>query len=117
MRLLQLPRSVRNPLSALGALIALIGTLVGGVLLVVHYLEPHHNPYFGIFLFLIVPVFVVAGLVLMPLGAWRQRRRRLRGEGQAESEWPVVDLNRPTHRNVLAIFTVGTAVMLVLSAV
>src|SRR5262249_58373017 len=39
------------------------------------------HPYAGIALFLILPIFFVAGLVLMPLGAlWRRRRLRRSGE-------------------------------------
>jgi len=110
-----LPRSVRNPVSALGALIAIIAALLGGILLVVHYFEPRHNPYFGIFLFLVVPTFLVVGLLAIPAGAWWQRRKRLKGGGE-EPEWPVMDLNKIPHRNALAIFIVGTVIMLTLSA-
>ncbi len=113
---ISLPRSVRNPLSALGALVALIAALLGGVLLVVHYFEPRHNPYFGIFLFLVVPAFLAVGLAAIPVGAWRQRRRRLRAGAAEEPAWPVFDLNRASNRNALAIFAVGAVVMIALSA-
>jgi hypothetical protein len=113
---ISLPRSIRNPLSALGALVALVAMLVGGVLLVVHYFEPRHNPYFGIFLFLVVPGFLFAGIVMVPLGAIRARRRRLSREGAAEGAWPLLDLNRPAHRNAFVLFSAAAAVMAVLSA-
>ena len=39
----------------------------------------HTNPYMGILFFLILPSIFLVGLVLIPLGAWIERRRRARG--------------------------------------
>ena len=113
--MLKLPPSAYNPLSALGAAVALVCALVGAVLLSAGFLfEEQHNPYFGIFLYLVLPAFLVLGLLLIPIGMIRRRRRR----GIEPSErWPVIDLNRPAHRNATLVFVAGTALFLALSGV
>ena len=45
----------------------------------------------------------MVGLVLIPIGIWRHRRRI--AAGQASDEWPVIDLRLPRTRTV--IFVVG----------
>lgn len=37
------------------------------------------NPYLGLLLFVAVPAVFLAGLLLIPLGLWRQRRRMAAG--------------------------------------
>ena len=113
---ISLPPSVRNPLSAWGALVAIIAMVLGAILLTVHYFETDHNAYFGIFVFMVVPAFLFAGLFAIPIGALRERRRRQRGGAADEPLWPVWDLNKRSYRHALAIFAVGTVVMITLSA-
>ena len=43
------------------------------------------NPYFGLLLFVAVPAVLVFGLLLIPLGVWRQHRRG------GSVEWPHID--------------------------
>ena len=40
----------------------------------------HTNPYIGIVFFLILPGIFIFGLILIPLGAWIERRRRAAGQ-------------------------------------
>jgi len=46
-----------------------------------------------------VPAVFLTGLVVIPIGAWRQRRRI--AAGKATAEWPVVDLRLPRTRSVI----------------
>ena len=48
----------------------------------------HSNPYIGIFFFHILPAIFLIGLVLIPLGAWIERRRRAAGRKPSEVQWP-----------------------------
>lgn len=111
------PRLVYNPLSALGALIAVIAALTFLVLYGVSASGSESNPYFGIWLFMVVPVFLILGLVLVPLGMWREARRRQR-EGDTDiPRWPRIDLNQPRTRNAVWVFAAGTVVFLIMTAV
>jgi len=64
----------------------------------------HTNPYLGILFFLVLPGVFVVGLVVIPLGAWLERRRRARGRTPSQLHWPRIDLNDPIHRRA-AVFT------------
>src|SRR5207245_10619384 len=55
--------------------------------------RPTH-PYAGILFFLVLPAVFVVGLLLIPLGIVRQRRR-LRRRGGLPHEFPRVDLREP----------------------
>jgi hypothetical protein len=61
----------------------------------------HTNPYIGILFFLVFPTFFGAGLLLVPVGALLERRRRRAGRGPSELHWPRVDLNDPHQRRVV----------------
>jgi nitrate/TMAO reductase-like tetraheme cytochrome c subunit len=77
------------------------------------------SPYIGIAAFLVLPGFFILGLLLIPFGAWLERRRaRLAAErGEAIPHLPVIDLNDdPTRRRVL-VFIVLTALNFVILGV
>src|SRR2546428_72314 len=59
------------------------------------------NPYIGLLLFITIPVIFIAGLLLIPLGAWLAVRR-LRRHPEATIDWPVIDL-RNSHQRHLAV--------------
>jgi hypothetical protein len=77
------------------------------------------GPYAGIITFLIIPAFFVLGLLLIPVGLWRERRRErlARERGEAAPAFPVIDLNRARTRKGLLIFVVLTAINLVVLSV
>ena len=86
--------SLRNLLSLTGiglttAAVAAFLILFLGDLLGLHTT----NPYMGIVLFIVLPVFAVIGLLLIPVGAVFERRRIRRG--QPASVWPRIDFNNP----------------------
>jgi hypothetical protein len=107
---LPMPDLARNPTSWVGA--ALV-TLSATLFLLVFAFELagwHTNPYIGIVFFLVMPSLFVLGLVLIPLGMWREGRARARGVVRAPWHWPVVDLRNPRQRRIL-----GTTVLLTLA--
>lgn len=56
----------------------------------------HTNPYLGIVTFVLLPVTFVIGLLLIPLGLWRARRRA--AATGVVRVWPSIDLSRPAVR-------------------
>src|SRR6187431_2209997 len=103
-----LPKAVRNPISLAGIAIATAGAIVFLVLLALELSGQIINPYAGLLVFVAVPAFFVLGLLLIPIGAVRQRRRV--AAGLATDEWPVIDLRMPRTRSVILAVSLITFV-------
>lgn len=106
--MLDLPSGVRNPLSLIGIAITTAMAVVFFVLLALEIAGQLRNPYLGLLLFVAVPAVFVLGLLLIPIGAWRQRRRI--ASGRATGDWPVIDLRLPRVRSIILGVTVLTLV-------
>jgi hypothetical protein len=112
-----LPRRSYNFITITGALIAVIAGVTGGVLLLVGLFEKNTNPYFGIFLYGVIPAILIVGLLLIPFGIYREWRKEKRGEIRQPLKWPLLDLNNPRQRRAAFIFTLGTSIFIIISAV
>jgi nitrate/TMAO reductase-like tetraheme cytochrome c subunit len=113
---LRLPDSYYNPVSYTGTVIALIAFFMFIFLYVIASLSSVDRAYVGIVLFIVIPAFIILGLLLIPLGMWRFIRLRRRQGKALDRGFPVLDLNRPGHRTGTIIFTLGTTIFLFLSA-
>jgi len=110
----------RDPLGLAGAALTSASAVLFLVLYGIDLVGPEGSgPYRGIITFLIIPAFFVVGLLLMPVGLWRERRRERLAEerGEAAPAFPVIDLNRSRTRKALLIFVALTAVNLVVLSV
>jgi hypothetical protein len=109
-------RLIRSPLSIAGMVLTTISAVVFLVVFIADLLGFHTNPYLGILFFLILPAFFVLGLILIPLGAWIERRRRAAGKKPAELQWPRIDLNKPEQRvAAVAIFALTMVNIVIVS--
>src|SRR5689334_15707550 len=108
------PGSFYNLITLIGVAIAglSIGVIVFMVLLEATSENP--NPYMGIFAFTIVPVFLVIGLIMIPIGIRREHRRERLGKPHG-LHLPVIDFNNPRHRTAVTAIAMGT--LLVLSVI
>jgi hypothetical protein len=105
------PASFYNILTLVGSAISAIAI---GLILFMVLLEAtseNPNPYMGIFAFVIIPVFLVIGLLLIPLGIMREHRRERLGKPHG-LRLPQLDLNNPRHRTALTTFSLGTFLFL-----
>src|SRR5262245_16727043 len=93
-----LPSAVRNPLSLIGVALTTSMAIVFLALLLLEMFGQINNPYFGLLLFVAVPAVFLLGLLLIPIGAWRHKRRLARGEAE---DWPVIDLRLARTRAVI----------------
>ncbi len=115
---MKLPRSYYNYTSYIGTLIAVISLFMFLFLGIVGYFFEQSNSYLGLFTYIIIPAFLLLGLILIPIGMFVQTKRRKRKEPSPERKaWPVLDLNVKRYRNAFAIFGVGTLVLLLLTAI
>ncbi len=114
---IKLPHSSQNWISLIGATIALISLFMIIFLFVITAFSAQGRSYLGLVTYIILPVFLIIGLLLIPLGMYLKVRRNKKKNILPVSGWPQVDLNDIRHRNAFFIFTVGTTIFLFLSAV
>lgn len=105
---------LRHPVSLAGAALATVSGVLVVVLFAASLLGLEGGPYLGILAYLVLPALLVAGLVLVPVGAALERRRlvRLAARGAPEPPLPVMDLNQPRTRWRLLVFLGLTTVNL-----
>jgi len=113
---------MRHPLSFAGAALATVAGVGVAALFGASLFGFHGGPYIGIAAFVVLPTVLVLGLVLIPIGLWLARRRRLRreqeGGGEGFPRYPIIDLNDPRTRVVALAFVALTTVnvLLILAA-
>lgn len=107
--------SFNNWISASGAVLA-VGALFSFALLVwMDFTQGDSNPYLGILTYIVAPVFLIAGLATIFVGAWMQRRYAIKHAHAQPDRWQL-NLDDPRQRRYLAIFATGATVFLILSA-
>ncbi|MBI9033321.1 MAG: NapC/NirT family cytochrome c [Bacteroidales bacterium] len=114
---MKLPRSVYNWTSVIGLTIAIISLFMIGFLFVISMFLDQGGSYLGLFTFIILPVFLIVGLLMIPVGMWITVKRNKKIDLLHGLSWPIVDLNDLHHRNAFAIFVVGSVFLLLVSAV
>jgi len=106
-----------NWISLIGSGIALVSFSIIAFLYVLDLTSAHNSPYFGIITYMILPVGVFLGLVLIPVGMVLERRRRKQDKGPILPTKLTVDFTNPRHRNAFIGFMIVTAIFLIGTAV
>jgi len=98
----RLPKILSNPVSLTGLIIAVfnIGFIV--FLTIVEAMSSRAHPYADLVIWLILPAFVLCGVVLMIVGMRRERRKEISG-APAEPRFLVIDFNDPKHRKTAVV--------------
>jgi NapC/NirT cytochrome c family, N-terminal region len=112
---MKLPPSSKNWLSIIGSIIATINLLLILLLFLISTIFNKGNTNLGLFIYIILPGFLLFGLILIPIGMFLERKRIFRSLTHEAARLPYIDLNDPSHRNAFIIFTVTTIVVLFLS--
>ncbi|MEN8156363.1 MAG: NapC/NirT family cytochrome c [Bacteroidota bacterium] len=73
--------------------------------------------YLGLFVFIILPVFLVMGLIMIPVGMIRRTRRVKRAEETGETIGVVLDMNNRRHWNATAVFIFLSFLFLLLTGI
>lgn len=109
------PSLWRNPLSIVGGWLTTLSAFAFIVYFVIESLGLIDNLYSGLFGFVAIPAVLVFGLILIPLGIWREGRRRARGA--APWSWPTINLANSRTQQVLIGVLALTAVNLAIVGV
>jgi hypothetical protein len=112
---LRLPSTTKNWLTIIGAIIAVINFLLIILLFIISTVFSQANTSLGLYIYIILPGFLVLGLIMIPVGMLGERRRMLKKTEPGAKRLPYIDLNDPRHRNAFVIFTVSTIIILFLS--
>jgi len=112
----RLPRLLHNRLSYAGTAIAVLALILFVFLFVLHsFTGAAQAPYAGLIIFIFVPAVLILGLVLVPVGMLVEWRRLRRTGVRSIPRFPIVDLNDASQRNAVAMFAVGSMLLLFLS--
>jgi hypothetical protein len=108
----------QNPISLVGTALAVASLTLIITLFGIQMMGFEGGPYLGILTFLVMPVFFVTGLLLIPVGIMRQRKRMAQqaAAGEAPPLFPIIDLNHETTRKSVIIFLVLTVVNIIVIA-
>jgi hypothetical protein len=115
---MKLPQSLKNWTSFLGAVLASISLLIIVFLFFMNLIFDAGSSYLGIFIYIILPVFMIIGLILIPVGMlFHRRKKKVEVQSEDHLEWPRIDFNDRGVRNAAAIFGAGTIILILLSAI
>ncbi len=110
------PSLLQNWISLLGIILGASSGFAAACLIAIDYFRSFTNPYMGILTYLVAPAFLVAGLLLISVGAlWERRRRRRMRPGEIP-RYPRLDLNVPRQRITFMAVSVATFLFFILTA-
>jgi hypothetical protein len=112
---MKLPPSSKNWLTIIGSIIAGMNLALIIILFIISSIFNKGNTNLGLFIYIILPGFLIFGLLLIPIGMIRERKRIRKSGIKEEAKYPKIDLNDPRHRNAFVIFTITTIIVLFLS--
>jgi hypothetical protein len=112
------PKLIRNGFSLTGIFFASVSAVLFLAFFLSDLFGLHATPYLGIVFFLIIPGLFIVGLMLIPFGLWRERRRIARGEPE-RTTWPKYDFNDARLRRtvfLVSLLTIANVVIVSLAA-
>ena len=109
------PPAFYNLRTLIGAAIASVSFGLVLFLTVLDLFEGEQKPYIGILTFIILPIFIILGLILVFYGTWREHKREKKGLPH-EIMLPRIDLNDPRQRNIFFWFSFCALLLLIFSA-
>lgn len=109
------PRAFYNWLSLTGFIVTANSLILMLILYLFSVVPEQPNADLGLYIYIVLPIFLISGLVLIPAGVFFTIRKR-KALNQREESWPVIDLNsRQDWATVVKIFLI-TTIFLVASA-
>ena len=112
---MKLKTAGRNWISIIGLLIAAINLLLIIVLFLISVIVKSDDTYLGLFIYIILPGFLLLGLLMIPAGIAVSRKKPISSFPDGKKRLPDIDLNIPEHRRAFIIFTIVTMIILFLA--
>jgi len=107
----------RNPITLIGAALGLVSLANILFLFLIDFFSPRPSPYIGILAYMVMPAFLILGLLLVPVGwFWERRRRRKMAPGEIP-RYIRLDFSDPRQRSTFAFLVSFVMVFILLSAV
>ncbi len=110
-----LPSVFYNVITVVGTIVAATSLALILFLMALETLASEHKPYMGVIAFVILPIFLVLGVIVAALGVLREHSRRRRGL-PATRQLPIVNLNDPRQRRAAGLIFAGALVYAGLTA-
>jgi len=114
---MKLPFSFYNKITYLGTIIALIAWIAIIFFIVLIFLFGIDNIYFDLFVYLIIPIFLVLGHLLIPFGMYRKRKKLKKGIRVTDEKLLVINLKDPKTRNAIFLFSVITVIFVICTVI
>lgn len=109
-------RLIKNKVSLIGIAIALVALANIIFLFLIDLISAHETPYIAILAYMVMPGFLILGILILIVGLILERRRRARGVPDA-ADLPKIDLNDPAQRSSIAFALSFFVIFGLLSAV
>ena len=114
---MKLPSSIKNWVSIVGAVLAIFNLATIISLILLNSFFNFGGSYIGLFIYMVLPAFLVFGLLLIPIGMRINKRRARLAEAAGETQnWPVLNFNNVATRNASMIFIFGTIFLIIISS-
>src|SRR5215203_6208182 len=110
------PTLFRNYISFAGAVIVIAALVSILLLFLIELPQTSDNPYLGIVTYIILPAFLVFGLLIIAVGMLIERRRRRRSPSSEIAAYPRIDLNDSRQRRLAVVILVLSFVFICASA-
>jgi len=109
--------SFYNSITYIGVMLSVFILICELFLFAIDFFSSTPSIYLGLLTYLVLPPFLIIGLILIPVGAHLKKVRLLHGSGEKKPKPIVIDLSLATHQNAVVIFMVGTVVLLIMTAI
>jgi hypothetical protein len=110
------PSLIQNTISLGGLILAACSFFAVVCLFAMDFFRGFRNQYLGILTYIVAPGFLITGMLLVALGAIRERHRRRKLKPGEVPAFPRLDLNIPRQRHTLVLIAAVTFVLLLFTA-
>ncbi len=110
------PTLFRNYISFAGAVLVAASLASILLLFLIEITKAADNPYLGIVTYVILPAFLILGLIIILIGMLLERRRRQRRPDSEITPYPKIDLNDPRQRRIAFSLVGASFVFIFMSA-